>query len=130
MLKLGQALRNLVGNAIKYTPLNGSVNISAAVVEHNTMVSIRDTGYGIPAADLPHIFDRFYRVRNSTVKDIEGSGLGLAIVKSIIEEHGGQISVESKPGLGSCFRISLPLPASEADVMPIPKLISSIGYQE
>jgi signal transduction histidine kinase len=57
---------------------------------------------------LPFIFDRFYRVRNEAVKDIEGNGLGLAIVKSIIEKHGGQISVESEPGKGSCFTFSLP----------------------
>ena len=129
-LKLGQALRNLVGNAIKYTPPNGSVNISAAVVEHNTVVSIRDTGYGIPAADLPNIFKRFYRVRNNGHDEIEGSGLGLAIVKSILEGHGGQISVESKPGQGSCFRISLPLPAGEDHALPVPRHKSNIGYQE
>jgi signal transduction histidine kinase/PleD family two-component response regulator len=110
-LKLGQALRNLVGNAIKYTPRNGNVKISTAVVEHTMAVCIRDTGYGIPAADLPNLFKRFYRVRNNGHDEIEGSGLGLAIVKSVIEGHGGHVSVESEPGKGSCFTLSLPLAA-------------------
>ena len=113
-LQLRQALRNLVGNAIKYTPVAGSVDLS--VETENTVITIcvKDTGYGIPADDLPFIFDRFYRVRNETVKDIEGNGLGLAIVKSIIERHGGQISVESEPGKGSCFSFILPLAPIEA----------------
>jgi signal transduction histidine kinase len=70
---------------------------------------VHDSGYGIPASDLPHIFERFYRVRNNGHDDIEGNGLGLAIVKSIIEQHGGSVSVESEVGNGSCFTISLPL---------------------
>ena len=113
-LQLRQALRNLVGNAIKYTPVAGSVDLS--VETENTVITIcvKDTGYGISADDLPFIFDRFYRVRNETVKDIEGNGLGLAIVKSIIERHGGQISVESEPGKGSCFSFILPLAPIEA----------------
>jgi signal transduction histidine kinase len=79
------------------------------VEESNVTISVKDTGYGIPADDLPFIFDRFYRVRNEAVKDIEGNGLGLAIVKSIIEQHGGNISVESNERKGSCFTATLPL---------------------
>ena len=71
-------------------------------------IKVRDTGYGILAADLPFIFDRFYRIRNNGHEKIEGNGLGLAIVKSITEQHGGEISVESEPGVGSCFTISFP----------------------
>jgi signal transduction histidine kinase len=112
-LQLRQALRNLVGNAIKYTPAAGSVNLSVETDDAVITICVKDTGYGIPADDLPFIFDRFYRVRNEAVKDIEGNGLGLAIVKSIIEKHGGQISVESEPGKGSCFSVSLPLMQSE-----------------
>jgi signal transduction histidine kinase/DNA-binding response OmpR family regulator len=108
-LQLRQALRNLVGNAIKYTPTAGSVNLSVETEDAVTTIYVKDTGYGIPADDLPFIFDRFYRVHNEAVKDIEGNGLGLAIVKSIIEKNGGQISVESEPGKGSCFYFSLPL---------------------
>jgi len=107
--QLRQALRNLVGNAIKYTPEAGSITISCEIAERVVVVRVKDTGYGIPASDLPHIFERFYRVRNNGHDDIEGNGLGLAIVKSIIEQHGGQIGVESKSGEGSCFTFALPL---------------------
>lgn len=107
--QLKQALRNLVGNAVKYTPANGMIDISAEADEQNVLVHVKDTGFGIPADDLPHIFDRFYRVRQDAVRDIEGNGLGLAIVKSIIERHGGQINVKSELGKGSCFTMYLPL---------------------
>jgi signal transduction histidine kinase/CheY-like chemotaxis protein len=107
-LQLRQAMRNLVGNAIKYTPANGSIKLSVERRQSNVVVNVIDSGYGIPAEDLPFIFDRFYRVRNENVKNIEGSGLGLAIVKAIAEHHGGQITVESKPGQGSNFLFSLP----------------------
>jgi signal transduction histidine kinase len=108
-LQFKQAVRNLVGNAIKYTPIGGTLTISLETGGDSVVVRVKDTGYGIPAEDLPFIFDRFYRVRNNDVKDIEGNGLGLAIVKSVIEGHGGQIRAESKPGEGSCFTFSLPL---------------------
>ena len=108
-LQLRQALRNLIGNAIKYTPDGGTVTLSLKHKSHMAIIYIQDTGYGIPADDLPFIFDRFYRAHNDNVIDIEGNGLGLAIVKSIVERHNGQISVESKPGIGSCFTIALPL---------------------
>ena len=107
-LQLKQALRNLVGNAIKYTPVSGSISLSLETNEEAVIIHVKDTGYGISAQDLPFIFDRFYRVRDGAVKDIEGNGLGLAIVKSVIEKHGGQISVESELGKGSCFSLSLP----------------------
>jgi two-component system NtrC family sensor kinase len=108
-LKIRQALRNLIGNAIKYTPDGGSVTLS---IEHESdvaLIKIKDTGYGIPASDLPHLFRRFYRVRNNGHDEIEGNGLGLAIVRSIAEQHGGDVTVESEVGKGSCFRVSLPL---------------------
>ena len=76
-------------------------------------VKVQDTGYGIPLEDLPFIFDRFYRARHKETVDMQGNGLGLAIVKSIIERHGGQVQVESKPGVGSCFSFSLPLARQE-----------------
>jgi signal transduction histidine kinase len=108
-LQLRQLFRNLIGNAIKYTPKGGSVSILANVQDDHLKIDIKDNGYGIPAADLPFIFNRFYRVRNDAVKDIEGNGLGLAIVKSTVEQHGGQINVESEPGKGTCFTINLPV---------------------
>ena len=73
------------------------------------LIKIQDTGYGIPSSDLPHIFDRFYRVRNNGHDEIEGNGLGLAIVKSIAQQHGGDVTVESEPGKGSCFIVTIPL---------------------
>ena len=109
VLQLRQALRNLIGNAIKYTPNAGTVTLSLEHKSNMTVIRIQDTGYGIPADDLPFIFDRFYRAHNDNVEDIEGNGLGLAIVKSIVEQHSGQISVESEPGIGSCFTFTLPL---------------------
>ncbi|HLB48710.1 MAG TPA: ATP-binding protein, partial [Anaerolineales bacterium] len=113
-LRLKQALRNLVGNAIKYTPNGGSVAVSAERNSHTVCIKVQDTGFGIPAADLPFIFDKFYRVHTDETRDIEGNGLGLAIVKAIVEQHGGQVSVESTEGRGSCFSLTLPLKPSPA----------------
>lgn len=107
-LKIRQALRNLIGNAIKYTPEGGTVTLALEQDAELAKIHIRDTGYGIPADDLPHLFKRFYRVRNNG-HDIEGNGLGLSIVKSIAEGHGGDVTVESEVGRGSCFTLSLPL---------------------
>jgi signal transduction histidine kinase len=108
-LQLKQLLRNLVGNAIKYSPKGGTITLAAKVEKKNIQVDVQDTGFGIPAADLPFIFDRFYRVRNGKASEIEGNGLGLAIVKSIVEHHCGQISVESEVDKGTCFTFTLPL---------------------
>lgn len=108
-LQLRQTFRNLIGNAIKYTPQGGEINVKAAVKSGQVTILIEDNGYGIPAADLPFIFNRFYRVRSGKASEVEGNGLGLAIVKSIISEHKGSINVESETGKGSCFSITLPL---------------------
>jgi signal transduction histidine kinase len=115
-LKLRQAFRNLIGNAIKYTPDGGMVAISLQRDSRNVNIQIRDTGYGIPAADLPNIFKRFYRVRNNGHDEIEGNGLGLAIVKSIAETHGGDVTVESEVRKGSCFTFSLPVASTEISI--------------
>jgi signal transduction histidine kinase/DNA-binding response OmpR family regulator len=126
-LQLLQALRNLVGNAVKYTPEDGSIKISLEQKDGRALIKIRDTGYGIPAASLPFVFNRFYRVRNGH-SEIEGNGLGLAIVKSIIEQHEGQVTVESEPGVGSCFTVSLPsLITAE---ITRPQRISSTKYNK
>ncbi|HLF03535.1 MAG TPA: ATP-binding protein, partial [Anaerolineales bacterium] len=108
-LRMRQALRNLISNAIKYTPENGQVTVTTETNSHTITIKVQDTGYGIPAADLPFIFDKFYRVHTDQTANIEGNGLGLAIVKAIIEQHGGQIRVESVEGQGSCFSLALPL---------------------
>ena len=107
--QLRQVFRNLIGNAIKYTPEIGTITLSVEQAAGIVKLSIKDTGYGIPATDLPNLFNRFYRVRNNGHDHIEGNGLGLAIVKSIAKQHGGDVSVESEVGKGSCFTVSLPL---------------------
>jgi signal transduction histidine kinase len=73
-----------------------------------------DTGIGIPAADLPYVFDKFYRVKSKATRDIEGTGLGLAITRSVIEAHGGRIWVESEEGKGSTFTFTLPLAPAQS----------------
>ena len=112
-LQLRQVLRNLIGNAIKYTPDGGAITLSVEHQVNKAFIKVQDTGYGIPATDLPHIFDRFYRVRNNGHDEIEGNGLGLAIVKSTAELHGGDVTVESEPGKGTCFTFTLPLADDE-----------------
>jgi len=106
--RLRQVLRNLMSNAIKYTPSGGQITISIEALEDHFKIYVQDTGLGIPAADLPFIFGRFYRGQRDDQRDIEGNGLGLAIVKSIVEQHGGRIEVESTLGQGSRFGITLP----------------------
>jgi signal transduction histidine kinase/DNA-binding response OmpR family regulator len=108
-IRLQQVARNLLGNAIKYTPNGGQITVTSQVEDRLARVSFKDTGLGISEENLPHLFEKFYRVRDDKTQDIEGNGLGLAIVKSIIEQHGGQVQVESVYGKGSCFSINLPL---------------------
>jgi signal transduction histidine kinase len=107
--QLKQALRNLVGNAMKYTPAKGTITISVACDGHNALIEVKDTGYGIPGDDLPHIFDRFYRVHQDAVKDIEGNGLGLAIVKSIIKSAWKAIWEKVRVSLCVCRSCKRPL---------------------
>ncbi|MCA2001822.1 MAG: response regulator [Chloroflexi bacterium] len=108
-LQLKQLFRNLIGNAVKYTPQGGRITVSIRADADAVQIEVADTGYGIPAADLPFIFDRFYRVRSGKASEIEGNGLGLAIVKSVAEGHGGQVSVQSKVNRGTAFAVSFPL---------------------
>jgi len=108
-LRLRQALRNLVGNAIKYTPDGGQISVKAVPNSHTLAISVQDSGFGIPDVDVPYIFDKFYRVRTDETRDVEGNGLGLAIVKAITEQHNGQVQVQSTLGKGSCFTVTLPL---------------------
>jgi len=99
------ALANLLDNALKFTRPGGVVEIGAEQVGESVRLWVRDTGPGIDPGDLPHIFERFYRGRD---RRVEGSGLGLAIVHSITQAHGGQVSVQSELGAGSCFAIEFP----------------------
>lgn len=106
---LGEVLRNLLDNAIQYTPSGGRIEISAAANEGFAVVTIADTGIGIPHTDQSRIFERFYRVDAARSREVGGTGLGLAIAKHIIEAHGGRIWVESTVGEGSRFHFSVPL---------------------
>lgn len=106
--RLKQVLLNLVANAIQYTPTGGEVFLSLSKIAGQSRLIVRDTGPGIPAEDLPHIFDRFYRAEKSRTRSkASGFGLGLSIAKWIIEQHGGQIKVESKESEGTTFVIWL-----------------------
>lgn len=108
--RIKQVLLNLVGNAIQYTPQGGDVYLSLAKVGNHARIIVRDTGPGIPAEDLPHIFERFYRAEKSRTRSKSGGfGLGLSIAQWIVENHGGWIEVESKEGKGTTFAIWLPL---------------------
>lgn len=106
--RIGQVVANLVGNALKFTPRGGSVEVRLAPHRDGALLEVRDTGVGIDASELPRIFDRFYRGTRASEARSSGSGLGLAIVKSIVDMHGGRISVESRLGVGSTFRVWLP----------------------
>ena len=100
---------NVIDNAIKYTPRGGEVHASLARVGKRAVIRVTDTGIGIPADDLPHVFDRFYRVDKARSRATGGTGLGLSIVKQIVQMHGGAISASSEEGKGTTFVIELPL---------------------
>jgi signal transduction histidine kinase len=102
-----QMIDNLLSNALKFTDQNGEIDVSLKTTAEEAIICLTDTGIGIPQADLPHIFDRFYRATPHT--HIEGSGLGLAIVQSIAQKHNAHIDVNSAPGVGTTFTITLPL---------------------
>jgi histidine kinase len=107
--RIGQVLLNLVGNALQYTPTGGRVTVEAKPHDHETHILIRDSGVGIPAEHLPHLFDRFYRVDKSRSRAGGGSGIGLTIARHLVEAHGGRIWVESDGSQqGSTFGFSLP----------------------
>jgi signal transduction histidine kinase len=102
---------NLLTNALKYTTPGGSVKVTTVVELEAFEVSIRDTGIGISAQDLPHIFDKFYRVKSEATRQVVGTGLGLPIVQGIVKGLGGEIDASSELGLGSTFTVKLPIAA-------------------
>jgi two-component system, OmpR family, sensor kinase len=107
--RLRQLLVNLLDNAIKYTPAGGSVSLSLSVKDSTAVIEVTDTGRGIPASALPHVFERFYRQTDPRDSRVTGFGLGLAISKWIVDAHGGSIEADSAEGRGSSFTIRLPL---------------------
>ncbi|MCL6448453.1 MAG: cell wall metabolism sensor histidine kinase WalK [Armatimonadetes bacterium] len=107
--RIEQVLINLVQNAIRFSPPGGMIKMQASFSGEEATISVSDQGPGIPEEDLPHIWERFYRVEKSRSRALGGTGLGLAIVRQIVELHGGKVSVSSREGAGSTFSFTLPL---------------------
>ncbi len=126
--RIGQVVSNLIGNALKFTASGGRVDVDVRAVEGGAQIEVRDNGVGIDTAELPRIFERFYRGSLANEARGSGSGLGLAIVKSIVDMHGGRVVVDSRLGRGSSFVVTLPrdprlaetAPGSDADGRPAP----------
>lgn len=115
-MRMRQVIDNLITNAIKYNREWGSVTVTVAVGDHDVSVEVRDTGQGIPEADLPRIFDRFYRTSAAKTSTTVGTGLGLNITREIVHRHGGQLEVTSELGIGTTFRVTVP---TEHDAAPV-----------
>jgi two-component system sensor histidine kinase SenX3 len=120
---LSLLIRNLVDNAIRYTPPEGSIRIRVKTDDGSVLLAVEDSGLGIPSRDLPRIFERFYRVDRARSRETGGTGLGLAIVKHVAENHGGTVAVRSELGHGSTFEIRLP----EAPPDRVDSRVSSAG---
>jgi len=107
---LSRAVENLVSNAIKYSPPDTEVSVSATAGDAAVLISVADQGYGISEQDLNRIFDKFYRVPRVQDAGVPGTGLGLALVREIAELHGGSVTVVSKLNAGSTFMLRIPRP--------------------
>ncbi|MFJ8065171.1 ATP-binding protein [Psychrobacillus sp. NPDC096426] len=107
--RMEQVLTNLIDNALRHTPKDGSVTVKLMQTTRHIMIEVKDTGYGIPKEDLPYVFERFYKADKARTRGKSGTGLGLAIAKNIVERHDGILSVESEVGVGTTFIIKLPL---------------------
>ncbi len=105
--KLKQVILNMLSNAIKFNRRNGSIMLSASAAESNVCIVVQDTGLGIPEEAIPHLFEKFFRVRDTEDK-VAGTGLGLSICKQIVQGHGGRVEVKSKLGVGTSFTVMLP----------------------
>jgi signal transduction histidine kinase len=106
--RLDQVLINLLRNALRHTPPGGIVAVVTSTDEAHIRIEVCDTGAGIPQAELPHVWERFYRGDDARELDTQGAGLGLALVKDLVEAMGGQVAAESHTGEGSCFSVWLP----------------------
>ncbi|HEY5296189.1 MAG TPA: ATP-binding protein [Gaiellaceae bacterium] len=111
--RLMQLVGNLISNALKFTPQGGRVTVRTFTEERSAVIEVEDTGIGIPAGEQSRLFQRFFRSSSATEQAIPGTGLGLVISRAIAEAHGGRISVDLKPGVGTCFRVELPLEPDE-----------------
>lgn len=117
--RLGQVLRNLLSNALRHTPAGQQVTVRVEEADHQAVLTVADTGTGIAADDLPHVFDRFYRGNKSRGRRVGSAGLGLAIARQLVMAHGGEISVESAEGAGATFTVRLPVAQVTPPVPPI-----------
>jgi two-component system heavy metal sensor histidine kinase CusS len=106
---LGRAIRNLVENAVKYTPAGGKIELSLWTADGHALLAVEDTGIGVAPADAERIFEPFVRLDGARARETGGTGLGLAIARSIVVAHGGTLALEGAPGAGSRFTIRLPL---------------------
>ncbi|MDZ4230452.1 MAG: ATP-binding protein, partial [Dehalococcoidales bacterium] len=107
--RISQVLRNLLENAVAHTAEGGEINVTARQTGNRIAITVADSGEGIPAEDLPYIFERFYRVDKSRTRATGGNGLGLTIAKRLVEAHGDNIEVESELGRGSRFTFTVPV---------------------
>ena len=112
--RLQEILYNLLDNALKYTQRGGRIRLAATRQDDEVIISVADNGPGIPDADLPRIFERFYRADKARSREMGGTGLGLSIVKHIAQMHGGRVEAESKLGEGTTIRVILPVQGPEA----------------
>lgn len=106
--RLRQVLGNLVGNAIRHTPQDASIEICVGTTDTSVLLEVRDTGPGLSEEEAQHVFERFYRADSSRTRESGGSGLGLSIVAALVAAHGGTVTVDSAPGVGATFRVELP----------------------
>jgi signal transduction histidine kinase len=114
--RMNEVLGNLLSNAFKFTPRDGEVALGVDGDQSEVRITIRDTGAGIPADQLPHIFEKFYQADNQASAALKGTGLGLAIAKQIVEAHQGTIKVNSTEGAGTTFHLTLPAHAPVARI--------------
>jgi signal transduction histidine kinase len=115
--RMRQVLANLLDNAVKYTSAGGVVQIAARRDTSDAVLTVSDTGVGIPPEELPRIWDRLYRGDKS--RSTRGLGLGLSLVKAIVAAHGGRVDVQSRPGAGSTFELRLPAEVPSANLSPM-----------
>jgi signal transduction histidine kinase len=122
-VRLGQVIDNLLSNALKFTPPGGTAEVRVFGADGQAVVELADTGVGMSASEQEHVFERFYRAESAVKQSIQGTGLGLWISRSIVEAHGGTITLAtSSPGIGTTFRIELPLPRAR---VPAPAMASN-----